>query len=212
VKLGAGGALMAEPREVGRLVGALVGGISLPVTVKIRSGVDSEHVNAVEVGKVCEGAGVAGIAIHPRTVAEPFAGEADWSLIAQVKRAVRIPVIGSGDVRTAGDVKRMLDETGCDAVMVARGCLGRPWFFREANHLLKTGKLLAPPSRGEMKRIMLRHFELLKQQVGEGLAVRQLRRHLPYYARALGREKDFGQAVRKVRTGREFLEAVREWL
>jgi tRNA-dihydrouridine synthase B len=212
LKQGAGGALMAEPDLVGTLVKALVAATRLPITVKLRSGVDAEHITAVEIARACEAAGAAAIALHPRTVAKPFVGEADWPLIARVKQAVRIPVIGSGDVRTPRDVKEMLDSTGCDAVMAARGCLGRPWFFREASHLLKTGRPLPPPSAVEIKRIMLRHYGLLKDFAGDSSAVLMLRRHLPYYARAMGREADFGKAVRHVRTPREFLAAVEEWL
>ena len=212
LKQGAGGALMAEPEEVGRLVTAMVGAARLPVTVKIRSGPDAAHINAIAISKACEAAGAAAVAFHPRTVAEPFSGEADWSLIAQVKQAVRIPVIGSGDIRTPHRVKEMLDATGCDAVMAARGCLGRPWFFREANHLLNTGRPLPPPSPAQMKQIMMRHYKLLKEHAGESQAVLLLRRHLPYYARAMGRETDFGKAVRNVRTARELEAAVREHL
>jgi nifR3 family TIM-barrel protein len=212
LKQGAGGALMAEPEAVGRLVAAMAAAMRLPVTVKIRSGAEAGHINAVEISRVCEGAGAAAIALHPRTVAEPFGGEADWPLIAQVKQAVRIPVIGSGDIRTPQRVREMLHATGCDAVMAARGCLGRPWFFREANHLLNTGRPLPPPSAAQIKQIMLRHFKLLKEHAGESQAALLLRRHLPYYARAMGREGDFGKAVRNVRTAREFEEAVREYL
>jgi len=212
VKQRAGGALMAEPEQVGRLVAAMAAATRLPVTVKMRSGVDAEHINAIAISKVCEEAGAAAVAFHPRTVAEPFAGEADWPLIAQVKQAVRIPVIGSGDIRTPLRVKEMLDATGCDAVMVARGCLGRPWFFREANHLLNTGQPLPAPSSAQIKQIMMRHFKLLKEHVGESQAVLLLRRHLPYYARAMGRESDFGKAVRNVRTPCQFEAAVREYL
>ncbi len=209
---GSGGALMGDPGEVGRLVAVLVRATRLPVTAKIRSGLVAERINAVDMAKECEAAGAAGIAIHPRTVAHPFAGDANWGLIAKVKQAIRIPVMGSGDVRAPSDVKGMLVATGCDAVLVARGCLGRPWFFREANHLLNTGRLLPPPPVVQIKRIMLRHFDLLREHAGESSAVLLLRRHLPYYARAMVREKDFGQAVRNVRTAREFLEAVREHL
>jgi nifR3 family TIM-barrel protein len=212
LKQGAGGALMADPAEAGRLVAAMAGAARLPVTVKIRSGPDAAHINAVEISQACEAAGAAAVALHPRTVAEPFGGEADWPLIAQVKQAVRIPVIGSGDIRTPRRVKEMLDATGCDAVMAARGCLGRPWFFREANHLLRTGQAMPPPSPAQVKQIMLRHYKLLKEHAGESQAVLHLRRHLPYYARAMGRESDFGKSVRNVRTPREFEAAVREHL
>ncbi|MEW6743341.1 MAG: tRNA dihydrouridine synthase DusB [Planctomycetota bacterium] len=212
LKQGAGGALMAEPDHVGRLVETLVKATPLPVTVKIRSGVDADHVNAVEVSRVCEAAGAAAVALHPRTVAKSFEGAADWSLLAAVKQAVQIPVLGSGGVRTPLHVKKMLEVTGCDAVMVARGCIGAPWFFRQANHLLATGALLPAPGYDEIKRLLLEHYKLLKEHSGDRTGVSLLRRHLPHYARALGREQDFGKAVRNVRSARDFDRAVREWL
>lgn len=206
-----GGILMSEPQEVAQIVSTVVKSVSMPVTVKIRSGIDSDHINAIEIGKLCEDSGAAAIALHPRTVAQAFVGAADWSLITALKQTAKIPVIGSGDVRSPQDAKRMLEITGCDAVMVARGCLGRPWFFREANHLLTNNTLdIAPLGYDKIKQILLRHWKLLKEHAA-GSAVLLLRRHLQYYARSLNCE-EFGQAVRNIRTPKEFEDAVREFL
>ncbi len=206
-----GGVLMSEPQEVAQMIATVVKAVNIPVTVKIRSGVDDAHKNAIEIGKICEDAGAAAIALHPRTVEQAFVGSADWTLITELKQTVKIPVMGSGDIRTPQDVKRMLETTGCDAVMVARGCLGRPWFFREANHLLTNNTLsIAPLGYDKIKQILLRHWKLLKEHAA-GSAVMLLRRHLQYYARSLNCE-EFGQAVRNIRTPKEFEDAVREFL
>ena len=130
VRAQAGSALLKNPEKIYEIVKAVVGAVPIPVTVKIRSGWDQNHINAVEVAKIIEKAGAAAICVHPRTRSQGYSGKADWSIIKQVKDVVSIPVIGNGDIKTPEDAKRMLEETGCDAVMIGRGVLGNPWLIR----------------------------------------------------------------------------------
>ena len=175
---GAGSALLCQPERAAEIVRA-VGTAGLPVTVKIRSGWDAARINAPEVAQALEAAGAAAIALHARTRAQGYSGVADWGLIARVKTAVRIPVIGNGDVRSVADARRLIAETGCDAVMIGRGALGNPWIFRE----LGGG---AAPSAEERLALIARHFREQLAFVGDALhGVRQFRKHLLWYARGL---------------------------
>ena len=148
VKNGEGSALMRNPKLVQEILSAMVRTLKKPVTVKIRKGFDDSSVNAVEIAKIAEGCGVSAIAVHGRTREQYYSGKADWDIIRQVKEAVSIPVIGNGDVFTPEDAKRMVEETGCDGIMVARGAKGNPWIFREIAEYLETGRM--PPSRRQM--------------------------------------------------------------
>jgi tRNA-dihydrouridine synthase B len=179
---GAGSALLCDPNRVVEILRA-VALAGLPVTAKIRAGWDQTRINAVEVAKALEGAGAAAVALHPRTRAQGYTGFADWRLIAQVKAAVRIPVIGNGDVKSPADARRMMAETGCDAVMIGRAALGNPWIFRE----LLGG---APPSVEERRDMVIRHLREHLSFVGSGPeaelhGVRQFRKHLLWYAHGL---------------------------
>ncbi len=178
-KNGAGSALLCHPERAAELVTAMRAASGLPVTVKIRAGWDLRTINATEVARVLESAGAAAVALHARTRSQGYSGHADWNLIAQVKAAVRIPVIGNGDVRTPDDAARMMRETGCDAVMVGRAALGYPWIFRE----LCGGD---PPSAEERCETVRRHFEEHLALVGDELhGIRQFRKHLLWYARGM---------------------------
>lgn len=178
-KNGAGCALMSDPARAAEIVERIAKATGLPVTAKIRSGIDSSKINCVEVGLALEAAGCAAIAIHPRTRAQGYAGRADWSLIRRLKEALRIPVIGNGDVKTVADAQRMLEETGCDAVMIGRGALGNPWLFRQ----LEGG---APPSTEERHRVVLEHFRAhVEFRDDPRAAVRQFRKHIGWYAKGL---------------------------
>lgn len=181
VNNGEGSALMRDPEKIGQIVSAMTKVLHKPVTIKIRKGFSADQINAVEVAKRAEDAGVAAIAIHGRTREEYYSGHADYDIIRQVKEAVSIPVMGSGDIYKGKDAKRMLDETGCDAVMIARGARGNPWIFREVAHFLETGEELPRPSVEEVKEMILRHARMLIDFCGENMAIRQMRKHAGYY-------------------------------
>lgn len=181
VNNGEGSALMRDPEKIGQIVSAMTKVLHKPVTIKIRKGFSADQINAVEVAKRAEDAGAAAIAIHGRTREEYYSGHADYDIIRQVKEAVSIPVMGSGDIYKGKDAKRMLDETGCDAVMIARGARGNPWVFREVAHYLETGEELPRPSIEEVKEMVLRHAWMLIDFCGENMAIRQMRKHAGYY-------------------------------
>jgi len=178
-KNGAGCALMADPTRAAEIVRRIREATGLPVTAKIRAGIDSRRINCVEVGLALQEAGCAAIALHPRTRAQGYSGRADWSLIRRLKEALEIPVIGNGDVRTVADAHRMLEETGCDAVMIGRGALGNPWLFRQ----LLGGP---PPTAEERHRVVLEHFEAhVTFREDPRAAVRTFRNHIGWYSRGL---------------------------
>lgn len=181
----AGSALLQDPQLVYDIVYNVVQNVKKPVTVKIRSGWDSEHINAVEIAKLIEKAGASAIAIHGRTRAQLYSGKADWNIIKQVKEAVNIPVIGNGDVKNFHDALQMIEETGVDAVMVARASLGRPWIFREIDIYLETGIVIGCPSYQEIKEVILRHVRYLRELKGDHLAMLEMRGQIAYYLKGL---------------------------
>ena len=182
---GCGSALMKNPELCGRIVEAVVKASDVPVTVKIRKGWDEETVTAVEVAKICEQAGAAAITVHGRTRAQMYAPPADLDIIRQVKAAVQVPVIGNGDIYTPADAARMLEETGCDGVMVGRGALGAPWVFREINAWLLHETVVPYPSVTERMMVMLRQGKLACGYKGERVAMREMRKHAGWYMRGL---------------------------
>ena len=180
VQNGEGSALMREPAKIGRLVYALSRATRLPVTVKIRAGWDAAHVNAVEVARICEENGARAIAVHPRTRDQFYAGKSDWNLISRVKQAVSVPVIGNGDVFCGADALKMIAETHCDAVMIARGAQGNPWIFQEVKQAL-AGKPFKKPSVAERVRMALVHLDMQCEWRGERYAVPEMRKHIAWY-------------------------------
>ncbi len=181
VNNGEGSALMKNPALVEEIVGKTVRAVRKPVTVKIRKGFDDEHVNAVEIAKAAECAGAAAVAVHGRTREQFYAGKADWNIIAQVKRAVKIPVIGNGDITDGESARRMMEETGCDGVMIGRAARGNPWIFREVIAYLKEGRMCERPSAEERKETVLRHAALLLEYKGEYTGIREMRKHVSWY-------------------------------
>ncbi len=181
VNNGEGSALMRDPVLVEKIVSAMTKKLSKPLTVKIRSGFDEGHINAVEVARRAEAGGAAAIAVHARTRSQYYAGKADWEIIRQVKEAVRIPVIGNGDVTSGETAERMLAETGCDGVMVARAARGNPWIFSEIRTYLASGTAPARPTRDEICDMILRHGRRLIYYKGEKTAVREMRKHVGWY-------------------------------
>jgi nifR3 family TIM-barrel protein len=184
VRAQAGSALLKNPEKIYDIVKAVVESVPIPVTVKIRSGWDSNSINAVEVAKTIEKAGASAICVHPRTRSQGYSGKADWSVIKAVKEAVNIPVIGNGDVKTPEDVVRMLEETSCDAVMIGRGILGNPWLIKNAINLLE-GKELEEVSPLDRVNMCLKHLENLKEVKNEKTACLEIRNHIGWYFKGI---------------------------
>ena len=181
----AGSALLKSPDKIYEIVSAVVKSIPIPVTVKIRSGWDSNHINAVEIAKVIENAGASAICVHPRTRSQGYSGKADWNIIKQVKLAVSIPVIGNGDVKTPEDAKRMLEETGCDAVMIGRGVLGNPWLIKNTIDYLEKGYYTNDVSPIIKIDMCLKHLEYLRTIKSEKLACLEIRNHIAWYLKGV---------------------------
>ena len=185
VNNGDGSALMKNPKLAGTIIQAVSRAVSVPVTVKFRMGWDSAHINAVEFAKIAEENGAAAITIHGRTREAFYSGKADWDIIRQVKDAVRIPVIGNGDITGGVSAKAMLDTTGCDGLMIGRAAQGNPWIFQEILHYLETGELLPPPSMEERITTALKHLNLLVTHKGEHRGIQEGRKHMSWYFRGV---------------------------
>lgn len=181
VNNGDGSALMKNPVLAGKIIEGMVKAIDKPVTVKIRKGFDDEHINAVEMAHVAQESGAAAIAVHGRTREQYYSGKADWSIIADVKQAVSIPVIGNGDILDAKDVIAMKEQTDCDGFMIGRGAQGNPWIFHQILHYFETGELIGKPPMEEMVKTMLRHTKLQIEFKGDYLGIREMRKHAAWY-------------------------------
>ncbi|HET6424433.1 MAG TPA: tRNA-dihydrouridine synthase [Planctomycetaceae bacterium] len=206
---GEGGALMADPPAIGRIVEAVAKAVDIPVTLKIRSGPDAERETAVEVAERAEQAGAAAVDVHARSVAQAYVGGPDWSVIRRVKDAVQFPVLGSGGIREPGDVVRFLKETGADGVAIGRGCLGNPWIFQQARALVLGGSTVPPPTPNERARVLLQLVESEFEFYGNFLALKRLPRVSCYFAKFLPDFPEFRDAVQKVRNFADFKRLVR---
>ena len=198
LKSGSGSALLRDLGLAREILQAVTSASTRPVTVKIRLGWDAKSIVALELAQIAEAAGVAAITVHGRTKAQGFSGTADWTMIRSVKEAVGIPVIGNGDVRSARDAKRMLDETGCDGVMIGRAIEGNPWIFREAKQYLETGNLPPPPTLDERRGVMLRHLNDVIELLGERVGVREMRKHLCWYTKGLPGGGEFREQINHI--------------
>lgn len=181
VNNGDGSALMKNPILAGKIIEKTANAIQKPVTVKIRKGFDDTHINAVEMAHIAEESGAAAIAVHGRTREQFYSGKADWDIIRQVKEAVKIPVIGNGDLLSGKDVLEMEKQTNCDGFMIGRGAQGNPWIFRQILYYLETGKEMQKPSLEEMVQMLLRHAQLLLEYKGDYTGIREMRKHAAWY-------------------------------
>ena len=208
VNNGEGSALMRDPKLTEQLLSSLVKAVKKPVTVKIRKGFDEENCNAVEIAKIAENCGVSAVAVHGRTRAQYYSGHADWDCIRQVKEAVRIPVIGNGDVNSPQAAKELLEQTGCDGVMIGRAAQGNPWIFREVVNYLESGTLVTRPDMQEKREAILRHAKLQLECKGEYTAVREMRKHLAWYTVGMPHSARFRQSINAMETMEQLLEGV----
>lgn len=185
VKNGDGSALMKNPKLAGEVIKSVALGTTKPVTVKIRTGWDSEHINACEVAKIAEANGANAISVHGRTREQFYTGKADWDIIKDVKNAVNIPVFGNGDILTVEDAVRMKEHTNCDGIMIARGAQGNPWIFDRVSHYMKTGNILPKPTIYEIAKVIKKHLAMLISIKGEHVAIREMRKHCGWYLKGL---------------------------
>ena len=186
----AGSALLKNPDKIKDIVSAVVSAVSVPVTVKIRSGWDEKSINAVEVAKICEEAGASAIAVHARTRSQGYSGKADWNIIKDVVNAVKIPVIGNGDVTSPELAKKMIDETGCAGVMIGRGAIGNPWLIRNCVDYLESGKYINEVSTKDRIDMMKKHLNMLIDDKNEHTAILEFRNHLMFYFKYLPNSKE----------------------
>ena len=217
VKNGDGSALMKNPELAGRIVKAVVGATDRPVTVKVRKGWDEDHVNAVELAQIAEQNGAKAIAVHGRTRNQFYSGKADWDIIRKVKAAVSIPVIGNGDIFSVEDAVKMLAETKCDGMMIARGAQGNPWIFRRIAHYQETGMILHEPSVSDRIDTALRHMEMIIEEKGEYIGIREMRKHIPWYLKGVRHSAQIRGQVNQMNSSEDmrrlllnFLDSTRE--
>ena len=208
----AGSALLKNPDKVYDIVKSVCEVSNVPVTVKIRSGWDEKSINAVEIAKIVEKAGASAITVHPRTRKQGYTGHADWDIIKQVKLNVSIPVIGNGDINSCYDAKRMLDETGCDAIMIGRGLLGNPWLVKECIDYLEKGIEPKKVSLKERIDMIKKHFSLLSKTKPERIALLEMRSHSTWYLKGLSGSKELKQEIFKTNTSEELMDLLDKYL
>lgn len=212
VKSQAGSALLKDPDKIYEIVKAVKEAVNVPVTVKIRSGWDKNSINAVLVAKTCEKAGASAIAVHPRTRSQGYSGKADWNIIKEVKEAVNIPVIGNGDILSAKDAKKMIDETGCDAVMIGRGTLGNPYLIKQVVRYLEDGVLLKDENPIERMETCLKHFDYLLKIKSEKVATLEMRTHAAWYLKGLPNGVNVKKRLYELKTKEEFISTITEYM
>lgn len=208
VNNGEGSALMKNPKLAEEIITKMVKAVKKPVTVKIRKGFDEAHLNAVEMAKIAEASGAAAVAVHGRTREQYYAGKADWDCIRAVKEAVKIPVIGNGDVTDALSAERLLKETGCDGVMVGRAAQGNPFIFREITEYLETGVIPPRPTPAEVRATIERHARMQMEEKGEYTGVREMRKHLSWYTVGYPNSAKYRQMINSMETMEELLHSL----
>ena len=208
----AGSALLKDPNKVYEIVKSVVEAVDVPVTVKIRSGWDSKSINAVEIARIVEKAGASAITVHPRTRSQGYSGKADWNIIKAVKENVNIPVIGNGDITSCYDADRMINETGCDAVMIGRGVLGNPWLIKECVDYLEHGIEPAVVSEQMRLNMILKHLNLLKDSPNEHVSVLEMRSHAAWYLKGVKNSNELKNNLFKAKTIEEFENLVKTFM
>lgn len=211
VKNNAGSNLLKDPERAYKVVKKVVESVPVPVTVKIRSGWDESSINAVEIAMLCEKAGASAITVHARTRKQGYSGNADWNIIKEVVNNVNIPVIGNGDIKSCYDAKRMLDETGCAAIMIGRGTLGNPWLIKECVDYLEKNTLPKEITKEEKIEMMLYNIDELIKEKGEKVGVLELRTQLMYYLKRLPNTKDLKLKICKSTTKKELIDNILEY-
>ncbi|HSC09820.1 MAG TPA: tRNA dihydrouridine synthase DusB [Rhodanobacteraceae bacterium] len=207
----AGSALLQDEALVARILAAVVGAVDVPVTLKIRTGWNRDNRNGVRIAHIAEDAGIAALAVHGRTRADLYEGDAEYDTIAAIKQAVAIPVLANGDVDSPQNARRVLEYTKCDGLLIGRAAQGRPWVFREIAHYLATGEELAPPSAGEISSILVEHLENLYAFYGEQAGVRIARKHLGWYAKDRSENAAFRAIVNRAESAAEQLRLTRDY-
>lgn len=207
----AGAALLKNPDKVYEIVKSVVDAVSIPVTVKIRSGWDKNSINAIEIAKVCERAGASAICVHPRTRSQRYEGLSDWNIIKEVKESISIPVIGNGDIRSVDDAKRMIELTNCDAVMIGRGVLGNPWLIRDIVNYLEDGAVPKVISKDEKIDMCIKHMNYLLSFKDEKTAVLEMRSHIAWYLKGLDGVNEVKREIFKATTEKDVLEILTEF-
>lgn len=205
IKSQAGSGLLKNPEKIYEIVSSVVQNVHIPVTVKIRAGWDNETINCVEVAKIIEKAGASAIALHPRTRVQGYSGKANWELIKQVKESVTIPVIGNGDITTIYEAKKMLDETGCDAIMVGRATLGNPWFIKECVEYIKNNKVIEKPTYTQRINMLIKHYQLLKANTNERKAILDIKTPGLYYLKYIPGTKELKKELSLCKNENDFL-------
>jgi len=208
VKTGAGAALLKEPDRVRHILQAIRKSTSLPVTVKLRSGWRRGEIRALEIAVIAQDCGVDAVILHPRTADQGYSGAADWSIIQEVKKQLHIPVIGSGDIRSPEDARRMISTTGCDGIMIGRAALGNPWIFRDTVRHLEERGSAPPPSSSERERVIRCHMEMEVNYLGESLGLRHFRKHLLWYTKGMRGGSLFREMVGRIHDKNAILDTV----
>lgn len=212
IKSQAGAALLKSPDKIREIVSAVCEAVPVPVTVKIRSGWDSNNINAVEVAKICEEEGASAITVHGRTRSQGYSGKADLDIIKAVKESVSIPVIGNGDVVSIDSAKKMMEYTGCDAIMIGRGVLGNPWLIKEINTYLKTGEVISKPTFEDKINMCFHHLDYLMKIKNEKVAVLEMRSHIAWYIKGMPNAQAIKNEIFKAKTCDELKKVLNNYL
>lgn len=210
VRNGEGSALMQNPKLAEAIISKTVRATRKPVTVKFRKGFTQDQINAAEIARIAEASGAAAVAVHGRTRDQYYSGNADWDIIRQVKEAVQIPVIGNGDVNSAQRAGQLLEETGCDGVMIGRAARGNPWLFREILQYLENGRIPEQPDRETVRKMMLRHAQMQIQYKGEYAGIREMRKHISWYTAGYPNSSKLRSAINQVSTYEELEQLLHE--